>query len=84
MKAGKPASGLVQETDEGLQAAMGFKADGEAIIADGEHLREQDRIWADAVLAARSVASRFAAAGNRGSAAYYRALANQIEHGRPE
>ena len=84
MKEGRPASGLVFNTDKSYAAARGFDAHGRILVADGYHLKKQDAVWADAVRAARSVGDRFAKAGNAGSAAYYRRFASEIENGRPE
>lgn len=84
MKAGRASSGHVVELNGSYMEAMAFDGRGEAILADGEHIPEQDKVWAEAVKAARSVAVRFAKAGNSSSAAYYRRFADEIEHGRPE
>ncbi|MGW8191778.1 hypothetical protein [uncultured Sphingomonas sp.] len=84
MKSGRPASGLLFDTDKSYWTARGFDANGKVLIADGNYPKEQDQAWADAVLAARQVGDRFAKAGNAASAAYYRRFASEIENGRPE
>lgn len=84
MKAGRPASGLVFSAKGTHAMARAFDAEGRILFADGDYPKEQDRVWAEAVLAARQVGDRFAKAGNAASAAYYRRFASEIENGRPE
>lgn len=84
MKTGRPASGLLFDTDKSYWTVRGSGANGKVLIADGDYLKEQDQAWADAVLAARQVGDRFEKAGNAASAAYYRRFASEIENGRPE
>lgn len=84
MKTGRPASGLVFSAKGTYAMARAFDAEGRILFADGDYPKEQDRVWAEAVLAARQVGDRFAKAGNPASAAYYRRFASEIENGRPE
>lgn len=82
--AGRPQTGLVMLASGNMIQIRGVTDTGAILSADGEHLPEQDRAWADAAAGARLVARRFAAAGNRGSAAYYARWAQRIETQRPE
>ncbi len=84
MKAGRPASGLLFNPDKSYAAARGFDSNGGILPADGDYPKEQDRVWAEAVLAARATADRLARAGNAASAAYYRRFASEIANGRPD
>jgi hypothetical protein len=67
-----------------MMAIRGVSDTGAVLSADGEHLAEQDRAWADAAAGARLVARQFDAAGNNGSAAYYARWAHRIDTQRPE
>ena len=84
MKAGRPVSGLIFKPSGNYMEAVAFDGRGRAILADGEHVQQEDALWATAARAARNVAERFADDGNRNSASYYRRLAYRIEHDRPE
>lgn len=82
--AGKPQTGLLLRPDRSYTDVRGLTPTGDVLPADGEHIAEQDRAWADAAAGARLVARKFAAAGNAGSAAYYNHEAHRIETERPE
>lgn len=82
--AGRPQTGLIMLASGNMMQIRGVTDTGAVMAADGEHLAEQDRAWADAVAGARLVARRFTAAGNKGSAAYYARWAHRIETQRPE
>ncbi len=82
--AGRPQTGLIMLASGTMMEIRGVDDTGGVIATDGEHLAEQDRAWADAAAGARLVARRFAAAGNKGSAAYYARWAHRIETQRPE
>lgn len=82
--AGRPQTGLIMLRSGNMIQIRGITDAGDVLSADGEHLAEQNRAWADAAAGARLVARRFTAAGNKGSAAYYARWAQRIETQRPE
>lgn len=84
MADGKPVRGLVMDASGSYEAARAFDLANKAILADADHLREQDDAWALAAQGARNTAQRFSTVGNPASAAYYRRLAFKVTHDRPE
>lgn len=81
MHAGEPVKGLMRVRD-GWEDAIRFDAHYHNIGASDQVAF--DALYKLATRAANATAQRFAAAGNRGSAAYYQRLAKQIQDGEPE
>lgn len=81
MRAGEPVKGLMRVGD-GWEDAEHFDAHRHNVGASDQIVF--DGLYKLAIRAATATAQRFAAAGNRGSAAYYQRLAKQIRDGEPE
>lgn len=82
-RAGRPVKGLIVIKD-GFYTADSFDAHGTRRDITSGDPTEFHALYVLAARAALATAQRFAAAGNRGSAAYYRRLAKQIHDGEPE
>ncbi len=82
--AGRPTTGLVMHASGDYMEIRGIDRAGRVLIADGEHIPEQDRAWADADVGARLVARGFAKSGNTASSNFYMRWAHRIETQRPE
>lgn len=80
---GRAARGLIV-TDSGWFAAAGFDGTGRRIDIRSGDPNAYHALFMLAARAARTTAQRFAAAGNRGSSAYYERLAAKIAAGEPE
>ncbi len=82
-RGGRPLRGLIV-VDGGFYAAAAFDARGTRQDVTSGDPNEFHALFVLATRAALATAQRFAAAGNRGSAAYYQRLAKQIRDGEPE
>ncbi len=84
MAGGRAGAGLIVRPDGLFEVAVGFDATGQPLPTDSLHPERQDAVFKLAATAARTTADRFARAGNRGSADFYRHLSQQITAGQPE
>jgi hypothetical protein len=84
MKGGLPVRGLMMLSSDGWEMAAHFDAAGQNQSPRSWDPKDWDAMFALAVRAAHSTAQRFAATGNRPSAAYYDRLAGKIRDGQPE
>ena len=76
MKAGRPVRGVLKVNASQLVAAYAFDQWLEAIVPDGNRPVELDATFRTGSAGAAAVARRFAAAGNKASAAYYQRMAD--------
>lgn len=84
MAGGRPGAGVAILPNGLFEPAAGFDPRGHPISTDSLHPEQQDAVFKLAARAARATADRFARAGNRGSADFYRTLAARIQSGEPE
>ncbi len=84
MRAGRPGAGVIILANGMFEVAAAFDSDGHPVPTDSLHPEQQDEVFALAARAARATADRFARAGNRASANYYRGLARRIANGQSE
>lgn len=83
MKAGRPVRGLML-TRTGEERVERFDASLNNASSNSMEGSTTDSLFDLAAKAAHATVQRFAAAGNRTSAAYYERLAKQVLDGRPE
>lgn len=84
MRGGRLVDGVLVLKSGLMMVAVRFDAARRVVVSDGLRPAEDEAVFRTATAAAQSVARRFAASGNRGSAAYYAALARRIETAPPE
>jgi hypothetical protein len=83
MHAGLPVRGMLKQTD-GWGMAAHFDAARAVVSPRSWDPRDSHAMYLLAARAARTAARRFATMGNRGSAAYYQKLAQEVTDGEPE
>lgn len=83
MRNGAPIRGMVIIADEAGVVTQFDAAHRGATPRSGDP-EAYHAVWVVAARAAMTTARRFAAAGNRASAAYYQRLAKKIRDGEPE
>lgn len=80
---GRPVQGVLRVENAQLMTAYRFDGALHVVQPDGLRPRETADVFRTAVAGANATARRFAIAGNRGSAAYYTRLAEQIAGSEP-
>jgi hypothetical protein len=84
MHAGAPVRGMLKEEVDGWEMAAHFDAARGIVSPRSWDPKDSHAMYLLAARAARTTAQRFASSGNRGSAAYYEKMAQDIISGEPE
>jgi hypothetical protein len=84
MRAGRPVDGVLVLSSGLMMVAVRFDANRRVVVSDGSRPAEEEAVFRTATAGAEAVAKRMATVGNKGSAAYYTALAKRIRNAPPE
>ena len=84
MRAGRLVDGVLVLKSGLMMVAVRFDANRRVVVSDGLRPSEDEAVFRTATAGAEAVAKRMASAGNKGSAAYYTALAKRIREAPPE